>query len=201
MLKEIHEQPAAVARTIARNLDEQRLDGEALERLGPRRIRRVVMVACGTAYHAGLVGRHAIETWAGVPCEVEVASEWRYRNPLLEDGTLVVGITQSGETADTLASLRLARSRGARTLAITNTPGSQVTREVDAVLYTHAGVEMGVAATKTFTTQVTLLALLALRLGERRGWIAADVVAHVTEEVRGLPRALMRCLDGLDGVE
>ncbi len=165
MLKEINEQPAAVGRTIAANT----MSGlGALHELDLAGIRRLVIVACGTAYHAAQVGCYAIEEWAGIPCETEVASEWRYRHPLIEEGTLVVGISQSGETADTLASLRLARRLGARTLAITNSPGSQITREVDAVLYTHAGVEVGVAATKTFTTQVTLMYLLALRLAEVR---------------------------------
>src|SRR5205085_4678716 len=121
------------------------------------------------AYHAGLVGRYLIEEWAGVPCDVEIASEWRYRRPLIEAGTLVVGISQSGETADTLAALRLARRCGAPTLAVTNSLASQITREADEVLYTHAGIEMGVAATKTFTAQVTLAVMFALRLAELRG--------------------------------
>ena len=200
MLKEIHEQPTAVHRTVERNLDPATV-AAALNAVKAKSVRRILVVACGTAYHAGLVGRHALETWAGVPVDVEVASEWRYRDPLMTPNTLVIGISQSGETADTLAALRLGRSLGAHTLAITNSPGSQITREVDAVLYTHAGIETGVAATKTFTTQVALLALLALRLGERRGWLTGEVIEHLLDQLRALPRAILQGLEGLGGVE
>ena len=192
MLKEIHEQPDAVGMTIARNLP---LDLGALDGPELAGVRRVVVLACGTAYHAGLVGRHAVEEWAGLPCDPEVASEWRSRAPRLEPGTLVVGISQSGETADTLAALRLARTAGARTLAITNSAGSQITREVDAVLLTHAGLEMGVAATKTFTTQVVLLHLLALALGRRRGTLGAGEHDALLEELRALPHKILSCLE------
>ena len=164
-------------------------------------VQRVVIVACGTAYHAGLVGRFAIEEWANLPCEVEVASEWRYRNPRVDNHTLVLAISQSGETADTLASIRLARQLGARTIAITNSQGSQITREVDAVLYTHAGIEMGVAATKTFTTQLAVLYLLALRIGQIRGVISDEEYAALMEEVRALPQKLVACLEGDGSVE
>ena len=119
-----------------------------------RGVRRVVIVACGTSYHAGLIGRYAIEEWARLPVEVEVASEYRYRNPVVGPEDLVIGITQSGETADTLAAMRTARARGAAVLAVTNIMGSQATREADGVLYTRAGLEIGVAATKTFVSQV-----------------------------------------------
>src|SRR5204863_2520688 len=111
-------------------------------------LRKILVLACGTAYHAGVVGRYLVEEWARVPLEFDIASEWRYRNPIVDPETLVVGISQSGETADTLAALRLAREQGCRTLAITNVRGSQITREVDRVLFTHCGMEMGVAATK-----------------------------------------------------
>ena len=207
MLKEIHEQPEAVGATIARNLRPDLLA------LGPTfvlgsvdnrdlaRFRRVVIVACGTAYHAGLVARLAIEEWANVPCDVEIASEWRYRNPRVDEHTLVIAISQSGETADTLGAIRLARQLGARTLAITNSPGSQITREVDAVLYTHAGIEMGVAATKTFTAQLALLYLLALRLGQLRGVVSNGRLAELMEEVRALPHKLVACLEGSRSVE
>jgi glucosamine--fructose-6-phosphate aminotransferase (isomerizing) len=191
MLKEIHEQPEAVSEAIARNSRPDVPSGGEVE--------RVVIVACGTAYHAGLIGRLALEEWADVPCEVEVASEWRYRNPRVDGRTLVVAISQSGETADTLAAVRLARHLGARTLAITNSAGSQITREVDAVLYTHAGIEMGVAATKTFTTQLALLYLLALRMGELRG-VDGDRAA-LMEELRALPQKLVACLEGSQPVE
>jgi glucosamine--fructose-6-phosphate aminotransferase (isomerizing) len=194
MLKEIYEQPDAVTNTLARNLERGSLHLGALEGPELRGVKRLAILACGTAYHAGLVGRYAIEAWAGIPCEPEIASEWRYRDPLIDDGTLVIGISQSGETADTLAGLRLARERGARTLAITNSPGSQITREVDAVLYTRAGIEIGVAATKTFTSQVALLYLLALRLAELRGTLPPAELDGLMAEVRALPHRLESCL-------
>src|SRR5205085_6406297 len=122
-------------------------------------VRRIVIVACGTAYHAGVIGRYAIEEWARVPVELDIASEFRYRNPVIGAGDLVIGISQSGETADTLAAMRLARERGATVLAITNTMGSQATRECDGVLFTRAGLEIGVAATKTVVWQVGVMYL------------------------------------------
>jgi glucosamine--fructose-6-phosphate aminotransferase (isomerizing) len=201
MLKEIYEQPVAVGKTISENLAAGALDMGVLDARTLAGIRRLVVLACGTAYHAGLVGRYAIEQWAGIPCEVEVASEWRYRDPFIEDGTLVLGISQSGETADTLAGLRLARERGARTLAITNSPGSQITREVDAVLHTHAGIEIGVAATKTFTTQVTLMYLLALRLGALRSHLVESEAERLTDQVRMLPYEILKCIAQLDGID
>jgi len=202
MLKEIHEQPAAVSATIAQNadLDLSGLVG-ATAREARSRVRRIVIVACGTAYHAGLVGRFALEEWARVPCDVEVASEWRYRSPYVDDQTLVIAISQSGETADTLAAVRLARRLSAHTIAITNSPDSQLTREVDAVLYTHAGIEIGVAATKTFTTQMTALYLLALRLGEARDVIGDRERPVLMAEVRALPQKLAACLEGVGSVE
>jgi glucosamine--fructose-6-phosphate aminotransferase (isomerizing) len=195
MLKEIHEQPQAVGATIARDLERAPLDATHLGPIDLRGVRRLVVVSCGTAYHAGLVGRYAVEEWAGVPCDLDIASEWRHRNPLLEEGTLVVGISQSGETADTLASLRLARLRGARTLGITNSPGSQITREVDHVLFTHAGLEMGVAATKTFTAQVVLMNLLALRLAKVRASLLDEQIAPLLAELRALPHKIAACLE------
>src|SRR4051794_32647733 len=167
MLKEIHEQAEAIAETIADRT--ARGDGVDLGELGAiddaflARLRRVVVVACGTSYHAGLVGRYAIEQWARVPVEMDIASEYRYRDPVVGPDDLVVGITQSGETADTLAAMRLARERGARVLALTNVMGSQATRDADGVLFTRAGLEIGVAATKTFVTQIAAMYLLALR--------------------------------------
>jgi glutamine---fructose-6-phosphate transaminase (isomerizing) len=198
MLKEIHEQPEAVSETIAR------APIFTLDSVGDHdlaRVERVVIVACGTAYHAGLVGQLAIEEWSDLPCDVEIASEWRYRNPRLAEHTLVVAISQSGETADTLAAIRLGRELGARTLAITNSPGSQITREVDAVLYTRAGIEMGVAATKTFTTQLALLYLLALRIGQLRGVVTNGECAALMDELRALPQKLVACLEGSRPVE
>ena len=133
-----------------------------------------MIVACGTSYHAGLVGRYAIEEWARVPVEMDIASEYRYRNPVVGPGDLVIGMTQSGETADTLAAMRLARERGAKVLAITNVMGSQATRDADAVLYTRAGLEVSVAATKTFVAQVAAMYLIGLRLAELRGTLAPE---------------------------
>jgi len=191
MLKEIHEQADAVAETIADrtargagvDLDEEgALDESILQNL-----RRIVVVACGTAYHAGVIGRYAIEEWARVPVELDIASEYRYRNPVVGAGDLVIGISQSGETADTLAAMRLARERGASVLAITNTMGSQVTREADGVLFTRAGLEIGVAATKTFVCQVAVMYLLGLRLAELRGTLPPERIAELVGELKRLP--------------
>src|ERR1700755_2295925 len=129
-------------------------------------LRRIVVVAAGTSYHAGVVGRYMIEEWARLPVEPDIASEWIYRNPVLSKDTLVIGISQSGESRDTVNAIKLARESGARTLAITNLMGTQITREVEATLYTRCGMEVGVAASKTFTSQVALVSLLALRLGQ-----------------------------------
>ncbi|HUB75850.1 MAG TPA: glutamine--fructose-6-phosphate transaminase (isomerizing), partial [Solirubrobacteraceae bacterium] len=164
MLKEIHDQAQALADTI-----NDRTVGGGVDLSDPgvfdesllHGVSRVVFLACGTAYHAGLMGRYAIEEWAGLPVEVEIASEYRYRNPILGPTDLVIGISQSGETADTLGAMRTARDRGARVVALTNVMGSQATREADGVLYTRAGLEIGVAATKTFVCQVAVLQLLA----------------------------------------
>ncbi len=190
MLKEIHEQPDAVAETIADRLPgddgvdlaEVELDDSFL-----RDLRRVVIVACGTSYHAGLIGRYAIEEWARVPVEMDIASEYRYRNPVIGSGDLVIGITQSGETADTLAAMRLAREAGAKVLAVTNIMGSQATRDADAVLYTRAGLEIGVAATKTFLAQVAAMYLIGLRLAELRGTLPSARIAELVAELKALP--------------
>jgi glucosamine--fructose-6-phosphate aminotransferase (isomerizing) len=152
-----------------------------------RKARRVVIVACGTSYHAGLVGRYAIEKWARVPVEMDIASEYRYRDPVVGEDDLVIGITQSGETADTLAAMRLARERGARVLALTNVMGSQATRDADGVLFTRAGLEIGVAATKTFVTQIAAMYLLALRLAELRETIGRDELASLVAQLKHLP--------------
>ena len=161
MLKEIHEQADAVAETVFDRT--ARGDGVDLGEIGDaidddllRRVRNIMIVACGTSYHAGLVGRYAIEEWARVPVEMDVASEYRYRNPVVGPDDLVIGISQSGETADTLAAMRLARERGATVLAVTNVMGSQATRDADGTLFTRAGLEIGVAATKTFVCQVAV---------------------------------------------
>jgi glucosamine--fructose-6-phosphate aminotransferase (isomerizing) len=191
MLKEIHEQPNALAETIADRT--VREDGVDLGDLGAiddellSRVKRIVIVACGTSYHAGLIGRYAIEAWARVPVEVELASEYRYRDPVVGPDDLVVGITQSGETRDTLAAMRCAQERGASVLALTNVMGSQAEREADGVLFTRAGLEIGVAATKTFVCQVAALCLLGLRLAELRGALEATRRAGLVEAMRQLP--------------
>ncbi len=189
MLKEIYEQPDAIAETIGERIRHGRLELEdiGLSELEIQNMRRMVVISCGTSYHAGLVGRYVIEEWARVPCEPDIASEWRYRNPVLSKDTLVVGISQSGETADTIAAMRLAREKGARTLAITNMMGTQIAREVDAVLYTRAGIEMGVAASKTFTATVALMYLLALRLAQVRRTLPPEEIATLLSELDTLP--------------
>jgi glutamine---fructose-6-phosphate transaminase (isomerizing) len=198
MLKEIYEQPDAVGETIGDRARRGRLvlDGIGLSELEIRNLRRIVIVACGTAYHAGVVGRYIIEEWARVPVEPDIASEWRYRNPVLSRDTLVIGISQSGETADTLAAMKLAREQGARTLAITNMMGSQITREVDAVLYTRCGLEISVAASKTFTAQVALLSLIALKLAQIRNSLPAEEIEFILEELYDLPQKMEEFLDG-----
>jgi glucosamine--fructose-6-phosphate aminotransferase (isomerizing) len=153
-------------------------------------VKRIVVVACGTSYHAGLIGRYAIEEFSRVPVEVEIASEYRYRNPVVGPGDLVIGISQSGETADTLAAMRTARERGALVLAVTNIMGSQATRDADGVLYTRAGLEIGVAATKTFVSQVVAMYLLALRLAELRGTLEPDRLKATISEVKRLPHRI-----------
>jgi glucosamine--fructose-6-phosphate aminotransferase (isomerizing) len=198
MLKEIYEQPDAVGETIGDRARRGRLvlDGIGLTELEIRNLRRIVIVACGSAYHAAVVGRYIIEEWARVPVEPDIASEWRYRNPVLSKDTLVIGISQSGETADTLAAMQLARAQGARTLAITNMMGSQITREVDAVLYTRCGLEISVAASKTFTAQVALLSLIALKLAQIRNSLPADEIEFILEELYDLPQRMEQFLDG-----
>ncbi len=199
MLKEIHEQADAVAETIgeraARGVgidlgDLGTIDDELLGK-----IRRIVVVACGTSFHAGLIGRYAIEEWARLPVEVDIASEYRYRNPVVGPGDLVIGISQSGETADTLAAMRTARARGANVLAVTNIMGSQATRDADGVLYTRAGLEIGVAATKTFVSQVAVMYLLALRLAELRGTLDPDVLKAAISDLKRLPHAIDELLE------
>ncbi|MGD9737011.1 MAG: glutamine--fructose-6-phosphate transaminase (isomerizing) [Solirubrobacterales bacterium] len=190
MLKEIHEQADAVAETITDRLPEDHgvdLSDVDLADDFLREVRRIVIVACGTSYHAGLVGRYAIEEWSRVPVEMDIASEYRYRNPVVGPGDLVVGITQSGETADTLAAMRLAREAGATVLAITNIMGSQATRDADAVLFTRAGLEIGVAATKTFLSQVAAIYLLGLRLAELRATLPPARIEELVAELRALP--------------
>ena len=202
MLKEIYEQADAVADAIADRT--ARGDGVDLEEEGALDeaildgVRRIVVVACGTSYHAGLIGRYAIEEWARLPVEMDIASEYRYRNPVVGEGDLVIGISQSGETADTLAAMRLARERGARVLAVTNVMGSQATRDADGVLYTRAGLEIGVAATKTFLCQVAVIYLLGLRLAELRGTLDRPRLAELVGDIKRLPHCISEVLAAAD---
>jgi glucosamine--fructose-6-phosphate aminotransferase (isomerizing) len=202
MLKEIHEQADAVAETIADrtargtgiDLAEAELDESLLQNID-----RILILAAGTSFHAGLIGRYAIEEWARIPVDMDIASEWRYRNPIVSERELVIGITQSGETADTLAAMRLAQQRGAKVLACTNVVGSQATRDADGVLYTRAGLEVSVAATKTFVCQVAAMYLLALRLAELRGTMAPERIAELVGEIKHLPARITQLIDRLDG--
>ncbi|WP_092526079.1 glutamine--fructose-6-phosphate transaminase (isomerizing) [Actinopolyspora saharensis] len=195
MLKEIEEQPEALANTLRGHfsdgvvLDEQRLSEQDLRDIG-----KVFVVACGTAYHAGLLAKYAIEHWCRIPVEVELASEFRYRDPVLGRDTLVVAISQSGETADTLEAVRHARTQHARVLAISNTNGSQIPRESDAVLYTHAGPEIGVAATKTFLAQIAANYLVGLALAQARGTKYAEELEREFEELAAMPEAVRSAL-------
>jgi len=198
MLKEIYEQPDALRETIGDRVRGHNLILEALgmTELEIQNLRRIVIVACGTAYHAGVVGRYVIEEWARVPVEPDIASEWIYRNPVLSRDTLVIGISQSGETRDTVNAVKLARESGAHTLAITNLMGTQITREVDSTIYTRCGLEVGVAASKTFTAQVGLLYLIALKLAEIRKTIPADEIDFILDRVHELPEKMSAFLDG-----
>jgi glutamine---fructose-6-phosphate transaminase (isomerizing) len=200
MLKEIHEQADAVAQTIADRT--VRSDGVDLPDLGGigdevlTECRRVVVVGCGTSYHAGLIARYALERWLRVPVEMDIASEYRYRDPVVGPGDLVIGISQSGETADTLATMRLARECGATVLAITNVMGSRATRDADGVLFTRAGLEVGVAATKTFVAQVAALYVLGLRMAELRGTLPAARLRELVAGLKGLPDQIGELLAG-----
>jgi glutamine---fructose-6-phosphate transaminase (isomerizing) len=200
MLKEIYEQPDAVAETVVDRLAHGTVElgdiGITDDEL--RGLRRIVIVACGTSYHAGLIGRYAIETWSRIPIEMDVASEFRYRDPVIDERDLVIGISQSGETADTLAAMRLAREKGARVLAVTNIMGSQATRDSDGVLFTRAGLEIGVAATKTFVAQVAAMYLFALKLAEARGTLEPEVFSTLVSELREMPRLIEELLASVD---
>jgi glucosamine--fructose-6-phosphate aminotransferase (isomerizing) len=202
MLKEIAEQPIAVAETLLGHfidgrivLDEQRLSDQEL-----REVDKVFVVACGTAYHSGLLAKYAIEHWTRLPVEVELASEFRYRDPVLDRSTLVVAISQSGETADTLEAVRHAKEQKAKVLAICNTNGSQIPRECDAVLYTRAGPEIGVASTKTFLAQVAANYLLGLALAQARGTKYPDEVEREYRELEAMPDLVARVLSAIEPV-
>ncbi|MFD5794762.1 glutamine--fructose-6-phosphate transaminase (isomerizing) [Streptomyces diastatochromogenes] len=203
MLKEIAEQPKAVADTLlgridaagSLSLDEVRISPSEL-----REVDKVVIVACGTAFHAGLIAKYAIEHWTRIPCEVELASEFRYRDPILDGRSLVIAISQSGETMDTLMALRHAREQGSKVLAICNTNGSTIPRESDAVLYTHAGPEVAVASTKAFLTQLVACYLVALYLGQVRGTKWGDEIRAVIRDLSQISGEVERVLDTMEPV-
>ncbi len=214
VLKEIYEQPQAIANALRGRLslslrdpvprdtvsvrtdpegDGDRLNLPELERLDLEGVERAYIVACGTSFYAGLVGKRLIEEWARLPVEVAVASEFRYSNPIIDPQTLAIFISQSGETADTLAAFRLAKEGGALTLALANVMGSSITREVDGVLYLQAGPEIGVVATKTYIAELVVLTLLALELGQRRGCLKES--GEIVRELRSLPNKVERVLE------
>ncbi|MEA5665189.1 MAG: glutamine--fructose-6-phosphate transaminase (isomerizing) [Cutibacterium granulosum] len=203
MRTEIFEQPRAVADTLLGRwsdrgeliLDEVRISPEEL-----RRINKIVIVACGSSFYAGMVAKYAIEHWTRVACEVELASEFRYRDPIIDPMTLVVTISQSGETADTLMAIRHAREQGAKVIAICNTNGATIPRESDAVIYTHAGPEIGVASTKGFLTQVVACYLLGLYLAQVRGMKYGDEVRAIMTELESMPEKIQQVLDGIEPV-
>ncbi|MFL1377999.1 MULTISPECIES: glutamine--fructose-6-phosphate transaminase (isomerizing) [unclassified Nocardiopsis] len=203
MLKEIVEQPRAIADTLLGRLsvdgeltlDEMRLSPEDL-----RSVEKIVIIACGTSYHAGLIAKYAIEHWCRIPCEVEVASEFRYRDPILDRQTLVIAISQSGESMDTLMAVRYAREQRAKVLAICNVNGSTIPRESDGVLYTHAGPEVGVAATKTFLTQLAACYLIGLYLAQVRGLKFGDEIDAVIAQLATMPEQVEKVLDTVEPV-
>ncbi len=203
MRKEIHEQPRAVADSMLGRHDESgmlQLDEVRLSEDELRDVDKIIVVACGTAFYAGLVAKYAIEHWTRIPCEVELAHEFRYRDPILTRDTLVVAVSQSGETADTLMAIRHAREQRAKVLAICNTNGSTIPRESDAVIYTHAGPEIGVASTKGFMTQLVACYLLGLYLAQVRGTKFGDEIAAIVEELAGMPACIQKVLDGAEPV-
>jgi glucosamine--fructose-6-phosphate aminotransferase (isomerizing) len=202
MLKEIEEQPAALADTLRGHFDAGRiiLDEQRLSDQDLRDVDKVFVIACGSAYHSGLVAKYAIEHWTRLPVEVELASEFRYRDPVLDRDTLVVAVSQSGETADTLEAVRHAREQKARVLAVCNTNGAQIPRESDAVLYTHAGPEIGVASTKAFLAQIVANYLVGLALAQARGTKYPDEVGREFAELEAMPDAVERVLGTIDQV-
>ena len=203
MLKEIHEQPETIRNAYRGRIlpatGDVKLSGLRLTDWELRNIRRIIILACGTSWHAGLLGEYLIEEYAGIPVEVEYASEFRYRSPVIEPGTICLTISQSGETIDTLEAMREAKRRGAKVLGITNVVGSTIARETDGGIYIHAGPEIGVASTKAFTSQVTILTLLALMLG-RRNNISSERGIRILEELQRIPDKIQAILDDSDTI-
>lgn len=203
MLKEIHEQPKGIYETINRRLNEDgsiNLDGIAMTKEDIENFNKVYIVACGTAYHAGLVGKMVIEKMAKVPVEVDVASEFRYRDPFVDENTLFIAISQSGETLDTLAALREAKRKGARILSVVNVVGSSVARESDDVFYTWAGPEIAVASTKAYTTQLICMYLIGLYMGSTKGTIEKNYYDKVLNQLKELPYKVEELLEGEDAI-
>lgn len=204
MLKEIHEQPKAIRETLMRRLDDNgkiKLDGISLTEKDLENFNKIYIVACGTAYHAGLVGKYAIEKMARIPVEVDVASEFRYRDPFVDDKTLFIAISQSGETLDTLAALREAKSKGARILSVVNVVGSSVARESDDVFYTWAGPEIAVASTKAYTTQLICMYLIALYMGDLKNTVTAEYYNRILDEIKAVPDKVRAIIDKSDDIE
>lgn len=198
MLKEIFEQPKAIADTmLGRFVDDKSIDIKELEAIDMD-INRILILACGTAFHAGMIGKYALEEWAGIPVDVELASEFRYRKPVLSKKTLVITISQSGETMDTLMALRHAKSLGASVLSICNTIGSTIPRESDAVIYTHAGPEIAVASTKALLTQIIALQIIALAMGEKRKTLSPQTLAALVSEMQSLPNKVEEILETVE---
>ena len=196
MLKEIFEQPKAIADTLLGRISG--LGSDVTKGLDLANIDKVVIVACGTAYHAGLVGKYAIEKWADIAVDVELASEYRYREPSVNKKTLLIPISQSGETMDTLMAMRYAKDKGAKVFAVCNTNGSTIPRESDAVLYTHAGPEIAVASTKAFETQLIAMYLIGLHLGRIRGTISAELISEIEGELSELPAKVEQILETVE---
>ena len=204
MLKEIHEQPTAIKDTLLRRLDENgkiKLDDIKLTKEDLEKISKVYIVACGTAYNAGLVGRYAIEKFAQIPVEPDIASEFRYREPFIDQNTLLIVISQSGETLDTLAAIREAKRKGARILSVTNVVGSSVARESDDVFYTWAGPEIAVASTKAYTTQMTALYMIALDLALTKGTITEEFYFDMIEKMKVLPAKVEKILENYEDIK
>ncbi|ABR50373.1 glucosamine--fructose-6-phosphate aminotransferase, isomerizing [Alkaliphilus metalliredigens QYMF] len=204
MLKEIYEQPKALKDTLSPRINENNeiiLDDIKLTKEDLEKINKVVIVACGTAYHAGLVGRYAIEKFARIPVEVDVASEFRYRDPFVDDKTLFIAVSQSGETADTLAALREAKEKGARIMAVTNVVGSRISREADDVFYTWAGPEIAVASTKAYTTQLMAMYLIALNMGIKKGTVTKEKYDEVLTELKALPEKVETLLENIENIQ
>lgn len=199
MIKEIHEQPKAIRDTMTSRItadsDDIKLDDISLTAEDMKNINKIYIVACGTAYHAGMVGKYVVEKLARIPVEVEVASEFRYRNPLIDEKTLMIVVSQSGETADTLAALRLAKSNGARVIAVTNVVGSTVSREADDLLYTWAGPEIAVASTKAYVTQLIAMYIIALYLARLNGKMTVEEYREIRDEMMRLPEKASKVLE------